>query len=321
MNVKIRRISNLGKLTYLNDASESGYTFGDRNILEEIILPETMTEIYDNALYKYTALTNVTLPSSLTTIKANAFNGCTALTNITLPQSLITIGKNAFSNCTSLEIGDLSLPNLEILGSGAFNGVKISKISNLGKITAVNPENSSSANLGDKSVLREITLPNTIKTIGNGTFSGYTALETITIESGASGINVGTGAFSGLPSSTTFNVDPDAFVSLGSNAFNGTSIWNEVTFTNVTRLDHQVFRGSTISKIKLPSVETMAAITKYDGIFSYCPNLILVDIGENCTSIGADSFGRYIGTQGNNITVVVRATTPPSLAGTLINTT
>ena len=321
MNVKIRRISNLGKLTYLNDASESGYTFGDRNILEEIILPETMTEIYDNALYKYTALTNVTLPSSLTTIKANAFNGCTALTNITLPQSLITIGKNAFSNCTSLEIGDLSLPNLEILGSGAFNGVKISKISNLGKITAVNPENSNSANLGDKSVLREITLPNTIKTIGNGTFSGYTALETITIESGASGINVGAGAFSGLPSSTTFNVDPDAFVSLGSNAFNGTSIWNEVTFTNVTRLDHQVFRGSTISKIKLPSVETMAAITNYDGIFSYCPNLILVDIGENCTSIGADSFGRYIGTQGNNITVVVRATTPPSLAGTLINTT
>ena len=321
MNVKIRRISNLGKLTYLNDASESGYTFGDRNILKEIILPETMTEIYDNALYKYTALTNVTLPSSLTTIKANAFNGCTALTNITLPQSLITIGKNAFSNCTSLEIGDLSLPNLEILGSGAFNGVKISKISNLGKITAVNPENSSSANLGDKSVLREITLPNTIKTIGNGTFSGYTALETITIESGASGINVGAGAFSGLPSSTTFNVDLDAFVSLGSNAFNGTSIWNEVTFTNVTRLDHQVFRGSTISKIKLPSVETMAAITNYDGIFSYCPNLILVDIGENCTSIGADSFGRYIGTQGNNITVVVRATTPPSLAGALINTT
>ena len=141
MNVKIRRISNLGKLTYLIDASESGYTFGDRNILEEIILPETMTEIYLNALYKYIALTNVTLPSSLITIKANAFNGCTALTNITLPQSLVTIEKNAFNNCTSLEIEDLSLPNLETLGSGAFNRVKISKISNLGKITAVNPEN------------------------------------------------------------------------------------------------------------------------------------------------------------------------------------
>ena len=141
MNVKIRRISNLGKLTYLTDASESGYTFGDRNILEEIILPETMTEIGQIALYKYTALTNVTLPSSLITIKANAFNGCTALTNITFPTSLVTIGKNAFYNCTSLAIEDLSLPNLETLGSGAFNRVKISKISNLGKITAINPEN------------------------------------------------------------------------------------------------------------------------------------------------------------------------------------
>ena len=105
----------------------------------------------------------------------------------------------------------------------------------------LNAENSREENLGDKSVLREITLPNTLKTIGDSTFNGYTALETITIESGASGINVGADAFSGLPSSTTFNVDPDAFVSLGSNAFNGTSIWNEVTFTNVTRLYYQVF--------------------------------------------------------------------------------
>lgn len=320
MNVKIRRISNLGKLAYLNDANESGYTLGDRNILEEIILPETMTEIGWNALYKYIALTNVTLPSSLTTIKANAFGGCTALANITLPQSLITIGSTAFNNCTSLEIEDLSLPNLETLGSGAFNGVKISKISNLGKITAINPENWNAANLGDKSVLREITLPNTLKTIGANTFNGYTALKTITIESGASGINVGANAFSRLKSSTTFNVDPDAFVLLGSNAFNETSIWNEVTFTNVTRLDSQVFRGSTISKIKLPSVETMAGDSDYEGIFSYCPNLVLVDIGENCSSIGSNSLGRFVGTSGNNVTVVVRATTPPSLAGALINT-
>ena len=85
-------------------------------------------------------------------------------------------------------------------------------------------------------------------------------------------------------------------------------------------MDHQVFRGSTISKIKLPSIETMAGDSNYDGIFSYCKNLILVDIGANCTSIGSNSLGRFVGTSGNNVTVVVRATTPPSLAGALINT-
>lgn len=296
------------------------YSFNGCSNLPSISFPSSLKTIGDAAFSDCTAFTSIDFPSSITAIGNNAFKGCTALTNVIFPTSLVTIGKSAFNNCTSLEIEDLSLPNLETLESSTFNGVKISKISNLGKITAVNPGNSSSANLGDKSVLREITLPNTIKTIGANTFSGYTALETIIIENGASGINVGANAFSGLPSSTTFNVDPDVFVSLGSNAFNGTSIWNEVTFTNVTRLDYQVFRGSTISKIKLPSVETMAGDNNYEGIFSFCPNLVLVDIGENCSSIGSNSLGRYVGTSGNNVTVIVRATTPPSLAGALINT-
>lgn len=296
------------------------YSFNGCSNLPSISFPSSLKTIGDAAFSDCTAFTSIDFPSSITAIGNNAFKGCTALTNVIFPTSLVTIGKSAFNNCTSLEIADLSLPNLETLGSGAFNRVKISKISNLGKITAINPENWNGENLGDKSVLREITLPNTLKTIGSNTFNGYTALETITIESGASGINVGADAFSRLPSSTTFNVDPNVFVSLGSNAFNGTSIWNEVTFTNVTRLDYQVFRGSTISKIKLPSVETMAGDNNYEGIFSFCPNLVLVDIGENCSSIGSNSLGKYVGTSGNNVTVIVRATTPPSLAGALINT-
>ena len=77
--------------------------------------------------------------------------------------------------------------------------------------------------------------------------------------------------------------------------------------------------GTSITAITLPSVKTMAATSNYEGIFSGCHNLTLVDIGENCTSIGSDSFGRLVGTKGNNITVIVRATTPPSLGGPLIN--
>lgn len=168
--------------------------------------------------------------------------------------------------------------------------------------------------------MKEIVLPNTIKTIGNHTFRDYKALETITIESGASGISVGGSAFGGLSSLVNFNVDLGAFVSLGNNAFNGIKVWNEVTFSNVIIIDAQAFRGTSISKIKLPSVETMAEIKNNDGIFSYCSNLMLIDIGENCTSIGNKSFGRQVGTRGDSITVVVRATTPPSLGGPLIST-
>ena len=137
-----------------------------------------------------------------------------------MPISLTAIELRAFEGCTSLEIANLSLPNLETLESIAFSGVKITKISNLGKITAINPSNKDTANIGDRSVLKEITLPNTIKTIGNYTFKGYKVLETITIESGASGISVGSFAFNGLSSLVNFNVDLGAFVSLGHEAFN-----------------------------------------------------------------------------------------------------
>lgn len=285
VDVKITKISNLGKITSLPNANSSAQNFGKKDILEEIVLPETITYIPTYSFHGYsnlkkintenieivggyafvnaldgvelrmpklstiegnqlfynsgvtildfrgstftdtkdsfaqgaTNLHTVYLPDTLTRIGNGSFSNCASLVNVTLPTSLTTIDNNAFNGCASLEIKDLSLPNLEVLGNNAFNTVKISKVSNLGKITTINP------NIGDKSVLREITLPNTIKTIGNQTFQGCSALETITIESGASGISVGNLAFYNLPSSVNFNVDLGAFVSLGKAAFRGIS--------------------------------------------------------------------------------------------------
>ena len=64
----------------------------------------------------------------------------------------------------------------------------------------------------------------------------------------------------------------------------------------------------------------MEASSNYDGIFSFCPNLVLVDLGENCSSIGNQSFGRGVGTSGKDITLICRAPIPPTLGGTLIST-
>lgn len=336
---KINKISNLGKLTSLQDIGGDQNIFGDKTTLTSVTLPSTLTSVGNYVFRGYSSLSNVsfpssltrigictfsnctslvnmTLPASLTTIDINAFSECSSLTNITLPSSLVTIGRNAFNRCTSLEIADLSLPNLEVLGSGAFAGVRISKISNLGKLVSINPDNSREPGLGDRSILKEITLPNTIKNIGDFTFYDYPALKTITIERGASGIKVGSYAFQDLPFSVNFNVDLGAFTILGNGAFKGAKLPSEVTFPNVTQINQHAFFGTPISKIKLPSVETMAAASNYDGIFSQCPNLVLVDIGENCTSIGSNSFGRFIGSTGNDITIIVRAVTPPSLGGT-----
>ena len=314
--IDLPNLETLGQDAFAMFGSEIGSLLGIEN-LGKITAIQNATNSNTGCFRNHKSLTYAKLPNTLTTIGSYAFYGCSALASVNFPSSLKSIGYSAFGGCTSLEIADLSLPNLETLGSYAFVGVKITKISNLGKITAINPSNANAENLGDKSVLKEITLPNTIKTIGHHTFVGYSALETITIESGASGIEVGSYAFLDLPSSVNFNVDLGAFTILGNGAFQGAKLPSEVTFPNVTQINAHAFRGTPISKIKLPSVETMAAVSNYDGIFSYCSNLVLVDIGENCTSIGSNSFGRFIGSTGNNITIIVRAVTPPSLGGTL----
>ena len=294
----LKGIENLGKITTIPNGSDNMGCFMNQK-----------------------SLTYANLPNTLTSIGNNAFRNCSELASVNFPLSITNIGANAFNGCTSLEIADLSLPNLETLLSRAFIGVKITKISNLGKITAINPDNQNDANIGDKSVLKEVTLPNTIKTIGNYTFSNYSVLETITIEKGASGISVGSYAFNKLTALTNFNVDPACFVSLGFGSFNEFKLFSEITFQNLITVGCQAFRGSTISKIKLPSVETMAAVSNYDGIFSSCKNLVLVDLGENCSSIGNESFGRGVGTSGNNITIICRASIPPTLGGTILGST
>ena len=130
---------------------------------------------------------------------------------------------------------------------------------------------------------------------------------------------IGGSAFKGCSSMALTKLELPLCTSIGGSAFNGCPLLSEITFQNVTTVGTQAFIGSTIAKIKLPSVETMAASSNYEGIFSYCKNLVLVDLGENCSSIGNESLGRYVGTSGNIITIICRASTPPSLGGTIIN--
>ena len=113
--IGLRRILDLGSITILPDAADN----------------------YSGVFRNQINLTEVHLPETLTTIGSRCFEDCTSLADINFPSSLTTIKAYAFSGCTALEIEDLSLPNLETIGLSAFSGVKITKISNLGKLTSL----------------------------------------------------------------------------------------------------------------------------------------------------------------------------------------
>ena len=72
------------------------------NNLKSVVIPDTVTEIGDNAFYYCEGLTSITIPDSVKTIGNHAFGNCQSLTSITIPDSVTIIGNGAFTSCTSL---------------------------------------------------------------------------------------------------------------------------------------------------------------------------------------------------------------------------
>lgn len=83
----------------VTNANANGIFFNCKN-LTSVTYIDGVTSI--NGLENCTGLTSVIIPNSVTTIFDGAFRGCTGLTSVTIPNSVTTMGGLAFSNCTSL---------------------------------------------------------------------------------------------------------------------------------------------------------------------------------------------------------------------------
>ena len=296
--VKITKISNLGKLTSLQNVYGSENIFGDKTTLTSVNLPDTLTSVGNYIFSGYTALASVNLPLSLTRIGTGAFGSCASLVDVTLPTSLTTIGANAFASCTSLAIV-INLPNLETLGQDAFcmYGSTIGSlagIENLGKITTISNANGSNYGCfrGQKS-LTYAKLPNTLTTIGSYAFYGCSALA---------------------------NVDfPSSLTTIGAHAFAYALDDADCSFDNLTSLDVAAFYRSGLRSFSAPLLETIPGVWNGLSVFSNCSKLKTINIPnvksipsrtfENCAiegqlNLNATSIG-FAAFKGNKITSLV----------------
>ena len=65
-------------------------------------IPNSVTNIGNDAFYDCSNLTNIIIPNSVTSIGEMAFKWCDNLTNIIIPNSVAYIGYNVFDNCHAL---------------------------------------------------------------------------------------------------------------------------------------------------------------------------------------------------------------------------
>lgn len=122
--VDFSRCSNLAKI--------DDFAFSSCDKLEEINVPDTVTEIGIGAFGSCTSLTTVALPNSIVTINMGTFRGCSKLRECNMPTELVYINQNAFSNCKALT--EITLPsNVFKIHSEAF-----ASCSNLQTVTFTN---------------------------------------------------------------------------------------------------------------------------------------------------------------------------------------
>ena len=114
--------TSLASITIPNSVTSIGSSaFSGCTSLTSITIPNSVTSIGDYAFVYCSSLTSVTLGNSVTSIGEGAFQGCSSLTSITLPNSVTIIGEYAFYNCSSLT--SVTLPNSVIgIGNYAFEG-------------------------------------------------------------------------------------------------------------------------------------------------------------------------------------------------------
>lgn len=137
-------------------------------------LPFRPAEVGTSAFEGCSALTSLDL-SSVQTIENAAFRNCTVLVAGELPE-LITLGTEAFYGCTAVK--NAVMPKVTSIGDRAFektglNTLEYPVIETIGKYAFAN-----TALSGDDGVL---TVPSSVKTVGEGAYSGLTAVKAFEI--------------------------------------------------------------------------------------------------------------------------------------------
>ncbi len=173
--------------------------FSGCKTLKSVTIPASVKEIQQYAFCDCKALEQVNFSEGLQRIGRNAFYNCTALKSITIPGSIREISMLAFSCCESLE--QINLPEgLTKIGTSIFRGccslvtVKIpSSVEELGQRVFSECESLEQVNLPAnlKKIsssafygcnFKAVTIPATIQEIDEWAYGGCEALESITFE-------------------------------------------------------------------------------------------------------------------------------------------
>ena len=269
---------------YYANPLETGHNlYLNGQLVTDLVIPDTITEIKYCAFMGGSCIKSVTIPEGVTTIGRLAFYNCTNLESITIPDTLTSIHNDrVFSYCNNLK--EVHISDLEAWCNIPF------------------PNNTSNPLYYAKNLylgnnkITDLVIPSTVTTIKPYTFYNCSGLTSLTIPDSVTTIS--TDAFyncSGLQSVTVGN----SLASVGNNAFYSCNSLNAVYITdleawcNITYgnqqsnplyYGHNLYINNVCSDITVPSTVTALKSLAFTGLANN------VTIPGNVTEIGSYAF-------------------------------
>jgi uncharacterized protein YjbI with pentapeptide repeats len=289
--------------------------FKNKGGFTSIILPNSITTIYNNAFEGCVGLLSIQIPDSVTYLGQGVFNGCTALTSISIPINITNIRANCFKGCSFLQNVTLN-QNITTVETNAFEGC-----------------------VG----LLSIQIPNSVTSLGQGVFNGCTALTSISIPINIT--NIKANCFNGCSSlkNVTLNnnltiIETNAFLNcvalthvntthnittIGASAFQNCGLLNLFDLSQkITTLSTSVFENCQSLQISsIPGSITTIQSNAYKGCISIIgsisipPNVITIQAGafDGCTGITEfvflNNYANTISSSFTNVTTVFKSST------------
>ncbi|MBQ9801741.1 MAG: leucine-rich repeat domain-containing protein [Clostridia bacterium] len=262
------------------------YAFYNCDLTTEITVPTGVVHIARCVFLDCNKLNYVQLPNTLTVIEPYAFENCKKITSIVVPDSVTYIGDGAFYNCTG--IAKITLPFVgrtptggnvlfgSVFGASAI-GQHVRRVpSALRNVIITGGTTIGAGAFSDCENIESITLPASLKTIGEGAFFFTKSLKRIYISD--------LGAWCGV---TVTNSSSSPFTT-GASLYIGNKKAEDLVIPDtVTAIQPFTFIGC-------PGIKSLtvsdSVLTIGDDSFKDCVNLETVNLGSGVKEVRSSAF-------------------------------